>query len=322
MDKNLDKGLFLVWKNYQRRPEILAPLLNCRLEFIPHLFSTKYLRPLDYLIKIIVSVYLILKCKPDFIIGQCPPTYSVIPAILTGKPYMIDAHNPLFQVEIWKKLPLTQYLVNKSIAIIAHNSEIFQLAKKIYPSNYIVNIPNPIEVISSSYRTQRQDRQVLVISSFDFWDEPVELIIECLEELTDFTFVVTANINKLPSEMKNRLQKINNVQLTGFLPTEEYQKVLCSSAVALVLTTSEATQPEGACEALSSNTPLILSKTSLTKKMFGQWAVLVDNTKESVVAAFKSLSAQELNLAFYRDQWNTEVKKEISAINSFLSNNN
>ena len=89
----------------------------------------------------------------------------------------------------------------------------------------------------------------------------------------------------------------------------------------MVLTTSDATQPSGACEALSSNTQLIISRTSLTEKLFGEWAVLVENNSEAISQAIRSLSAQELDLAPYREKWNRSVKQEIARLSKFIEQN-
>ncbi|MGL4883751.1 MAG: glycosyltransferase [Waterburya sp.] len=312
-------GLFLVWKKYQRRPEVLASLINCQLKFIPHLFQSKYLRPLDYLIKLVVSIQAIFTQKPDFVVAQCPPTFSALPALLTKTPYVIDAHNPLFQVAMWQKLPLSKTLLSQALAIIVHNGEMFQLVKSIYPSAKLFTISDPIKSIELDQPQQRQAKQILVIASFDPWDEPVDLLIESMKQLTEYQFIVTADINKLAPETATQLQQLNNVNLTGFLATAEYHQVLCSSLAALVLTTSEATQPSGACEALSSNTQLIISKTSLTQKLFGEWAVLVDNSPASIVQAIRSLSLQELDLATYRSQWNNQVQQEITKLVELLN---
>ncbi|BAZ46270.1 hypothetical protein NIES4102_33000 [Chondrocystis sp. NIES-4102] len=307
-------GLFLVWKKYQRRPEVLASLINSQLKFIPHLFQSKYLRPLDYLIKLAVSIRQIQTQKPKFVVAQCPPTYSALPALLTKTPYVIDAHNPLFQVEMWQKLPLSKTLISKAVAIIVHNAEMFQLVKKIYPSAKLFTICDPIEQIVPAQPIERQGKQILVIASFDPWDEPVELLIETMAQLSDYQFIVTADVNKLAPETAAQLRQLNNVKLTGFLATPDYHQVLCSSLAALVLTTSEATQPSGACEALSSNTQLIISKTSLTAKLFGEWAVLVDNTPASIVEAIRSLSLKSIDLEEYRHQWNKQVQQEITQL--------
>jgi hypothetical protein len=93
---------------------------------------------------------------------------------------------------------------------------------------------------------------------------------------------------------------------------------LCSSLAALVLTTSDATQPSGACEALSSDTQLVISRTSLTEKLFGEWAVLVDNDSEAIAQAIRSLSVQELDLAAYRQKWNMSVQQEITRLSKFI----
>ncbi len=315
-------GLFLVWKKYQRRPEVLASFINCQLKFIPHLLQSKYLRPLDYLIKLVVSIQAISTQKPHFVVAQCPPTFSALPALLTKTPYVIDAHNPLFQVAMWQKLALSKTILSQALAIIVHNAEMFQLVKSIYPSAKLFTICDPIKSIVLNPPQQRQAKQILVIASFDPWDEPVDLLIESMKQLTEYQFIVTADINKLAPKTAKQLQQLDNVNLTGFLATSEYHQVLCSSLAALVLTTSEATQPSGACEALSSDTQLIISKTSLTKKLFGEWAVLVDNSPASIVQAIRSLSLQELDLTAYRSQWNNQVQQEITKLVELINQHN
>ncbi|HEY9770740.1 MAG TPA: glycosyltransferase [Coleofasciculaceae cyanobacterium] len=311
-------GLFLVWKKYQRRPEVLASLINCELKFIPHLFKNKYLRPLDYLIKLIVSVKDIWLKKPDFVVAQCPPTFSALAPWLTKTPYMIDAHNPLFQVAMWQNMPLSKTILHNALGIIVHNTEMFDLVKNSYPSAQLFTICDPIESIKPAQPQQRHPKQILVIASFDPWDEPVDLLIETMAALTDFNFIITADPDKLALETAAKLRKLSNVKLTGFLATAEYHQVLCSSLASLVLTTSDATQPSGACEALSSNTQLVISKTSLTEKLFGEWAVLVENSSESIINAIKELSLKEMDLSEYRNQWNMSVKQKIAELIKFI----
>ncbi|NJN75556.1 MAG: hypothetical protein HC796_04155 [Synechococcaceae cyanobacterium RL_1_2] len=77
------------------------------------------------------------------------------------------------------------------------------------------------------------------------------------------------------------------------------------------MTTSEGTQPSGACEALSSNTQLVISRTSLIEKLFGDWAILVDNSSDAIATAIRGLTLQQLDLAAYREQWNVGVKQEV-----------
>ena len=306
-------GLFLVWKQYQRRPEVLAPLINCELKFIPHLFKSKYFRPVDYLIKLIISIKDIWLKKPSYVVVQCPPTFTALPPWITRTPYIIDAHNPLFQVEMWRNLPFSDTLLQNALGIIVHNAEMYDLVSKDYPQARLFTISDPISAIELQ-TVERQPQQILVVASFDPWDEPVDLLIETMAKLAEFKFIITADPGKLDPETASKLKNLPNVELTGFLATEEYHRVLCSSLASLVLTTSNATQPSGACEALSSNTQLVISKTSLTEKLFGEWAILVENSTESIAEAIRGLSPQELELAANRQQWNDSVKQEIDRL--------
>lgn len=315
-------GLFLVWKKYQRRPEVLAPLINCQLKFLPHLFKSKYLRPLDYLIKLIASIRTIVATNPKFVVAQCPPTFSALPAWFTKTPYIIDAHNPLFQVEMWRKLPFSSTLLQNALAIIVHNSEMYQLVQKLAPSSKLFTISDPIVPIVPSNPEPRQPKQILVIASFDPWDEPVELIVDTIRELQEYQFIVTADVNKLAATTAQSLKELDNVKLTGFLALEEYHQMLCSSLAALVLTTSDATQPSGACEALSSDTQLVISQTSLTAKLFGEWATVVNNSVAEIAIAIRNLEPKHLDLSQYRQQWNQAVQQEVDELLQLVEHHN
>lgn len=310
------KILFLVWIKYQRRVEVLAPLIKADIKYIPHLFVSKLLRPIDYLVKLAVTIKHFLQQKPNFVIVQAGPLFIAIVPLLMGIPYIIDAHNGVFQ-GIWGSLPLSKDFIKKSQGVIVHNSEMLDLAKNIYPSTLFFNISDPIEFIPPLCKSRRE-KQILIICSFDTWDEPIETMINSIQELPEYNFIITADIKKLSATQRQRLLQCSNVCLTGFLPTKDYHAILCSSLAALVLTTSDATQPSGACEALSSDTQLILSKTSLTQKLFGDWAILVENSVQSIVQAVKSLSPKHLDLSIYRNQWNTLVQQEVSKLNDHI----
>jgi glycosyltransferase involved in cell wall biosynthesis len=301
--------IYIVWKGYQRRAEVLASLLGAELKFFPHHFESKFLRMFDYFIKLVANIHYLSQNRVRLVIVQAPPLFAAIPALILGIPYVIDAHNPVFQ-GFWGKLPLTRYLIFKAQAVIVHNSEILQLAEKRYPSLSFLKVADPIEFIPPS-KEGRREKQILIICSFDTWDEPIDLLIKCINKLPDYTFVITADVNKLSTKLGDKLKACTNIRLTGFLPTSDYHALLTSSLAALVLTTSEATQPSGACEALSSDTQLIVSETSLTRELFGEWAILIDNSVDSIVTAVNSLHVKSLDLTHYRNQWNLSVQEDM-----------
>jgi glycosyltransferase involved in cell wall biosynthesis len=307
------RALFIVWKGYQRRAEVVAPRLRSEILFIPHIFRRKLFRPIDYLYKLLVSCYTAFKQKPTFIVAQSPPLYSAVAAWLLRIPYVIDAHNPVFQnvggKVSWGKLPLSDRLIRSAAAVIVHNHGILALARQDYPDITFFNIPDPLEAIESN-QIKRVERQIFVICSFDP-DEPIATLLDSMAQLKGHTFILTADPLKLSHGLQVKLQNLKNVRMTGFLPIQEYHALLCSSAAALVLTTQDLIQPSGACEALSSNTPLIVSNTPLIREIFGEWAILVDNSVPDIVDAIKQLRPINLDLSHYRSAWNKWVDQEI-----------
>jgi glycosyltransferase involved in cell wall biosynthesis len=319
----MSRALFIVWKRYQRRAEVVAPRLKSEILFIPHIFRRKLFRPIDYLYKLLVGCFVALKQKPAFIVAQAPPLYSALAAWLLRIPYVIDGHNPVFQnvggKVAWGKLPMSKVLIRDAAAVIVHNHGILKLAKQAYPNITFFNIPDPLEAIESG--SLRAERQIFVICSFDP-DEPVEVLLDSMARLQDYTFILTADALKLPQVLQSKLQGLQNVRMTGFLPIREYHDLLCGSAAALVLTTQDLIQPSGACEALSSNTPLIVSNTPLIQEMFGEWAILVDNSVPSIVEAISQLKTSDLDLSHYRMTWNKLVDGEIEKLLDFLDGSN
>ena len=313
MNKNQNKGrcLYIVWKGYQRRAEVLAPLFDADIKFIPHLFRNKYLRPLDYFYKLVVTVFYMLKTKPSYAIVQAPPHYAALPPLILGTPYIIDGHNGIFQ-SYWHKLPLFSTIMEKSKAIIVHNSEFLAMFGKTFPKKPFIVVADPLQYIDPK-EVQRKKNQILFVCSFDH-DEPIEAIINTIERTPDYNFVITADPKKLPLSQRQRLEACDNLHLTGFLSTEAYHETLCSSTAAIALTNMVATQQSGACEALSSNTPLIATRSTLSEKLFGDWAILVDNNADSIVNGIRNLKQQALDLHSERNDWNNGVKSGVSKV--------
>ena len=301
---------FLVWKGYQRRVDVLAPQFNADVKYIPHLFRRKQLRPLDYLYKLIVSILYLIRKRPPYVIVQAPPHYAALPALLLNIPYIIDGHNGIFQ-SYWHRLPLFSLIISRSQGVIVHNEEFSRLFRDRYPEKPFYVVQDPVQYISAP--VARKANQILFVCSFDH-DEPVEAIIGTIQQLPEITFVITADPIKLSPEHRAQLENCPNVKLTGFLSTEEYHAVLCSSTAAIALTDMEATQQSGACEALSSNTPLIATRSRLSESLFGNWATLVDNNADSIVAGINALNDKPLDLAVERMMWNQKVRYGVNEV--------
>lgn len=304
-------ALFIAWETYQRRAELLAPMLDSQLAYFPNRMPTRWLRPIDYVLKLAATWTRIRRAEPRFVVAQAPPHFSMLAPRLAGVPYVLDIHNGLFQSS-WSRLPLVRYAIKHASCVLVHNDEILEIARGMHPGVEFLVLMDPIESIKVP-DLARDAKQVLFICSFDS-DEPLEAIVGTVEGVPELEFVITANPAKLPFELRERLVACQNVRLTEHLSVEDYQRTLCSSRAAIALTQTEATQQSGACEALSSDTPLLVSRTALSDQLFGSWATLVDNTADSIIAALRSQGTTELDLAPERKRWNERVQAQLNRI--------
>jgi glycosyltransferase involved in cell wall biosynthesis len=199
-------------------------------------------------------------------------------------------------------------ILRNACAVIAHNEEIQKLAQERLPDAHPITIRDPVDSICWS--VPRNPNQVLFVCSFDS-GEPVEIFPEIVGSLPEYNFYVTADPLKLPRGLRAAMRSLPNLTFTGFLPAREYQELLCSSAVAVVLEKTKSTQPSGACEALSSDTPLVLTRSTLTATLFGKWAYLVNHDSNEIAAAIRKAALEQLDLSRYRQRWNTDVDAAI-----------
>jgi glycosyltransferase involved in cell wall biosynthesis len=310
------QAAFIVWLSYQRRSEVFAPLVG-RAEpvYFPHYFRSSALRPLDYLLKLVRTIIYLQRRKPAYAILQAPPIFAALAAILTKIPYVVDVHNGLVQ-SFWSKIPLTHLCLNRAVALIAHNSEIASALSDRVPSANVVVIQDPIQHIPVRGRA-REKGSILFICSFDR-DEPVELILNVIRALPSYHFTITANLQRLSPELRSSYQQCPNLLLSGFLKTADYHVLLTSSQAAVVLSTMPSVQPSGAVEALSSDTPLVVTRTTLTEVLFGEWAVLCDNSLDSVITAIQSIGNEALDLAGYRSRWNENVAHGVAVLKQLV----
>jgi glycosyltransferase involved in cell wall biosynthesis len=147
---------------------------------------------------------------------------------------------------------------------------------------------------------------VFMISSFNR-DEPIEEVWKAANLLTknDIKIFVSGNPQKLLPEnlFKNTPP---NVTFTGFLPENEFVKMLNRASAIMVLTDAEYTLLCGCYEAVSVEKPLITSGTIVLKELFDR-AIYVNSNPESIAEGVKkALQRPE----YYIDQ-TKEMKKSL-----------
>jgi glycosyltransferase involved in cell wall biosynthesis len=126
---------------------------------------------------------------------------------------------------------------------------------------------------------------VVVIGKFAL-DEPTEEIVSAASDLGDVHFYFTGPIERAKKRIETK-KLSRNITLTGFLPREDFIGLVKAADVALVLVTTANTMQMGAWEAMSCDTPVILSDWELLRLTFPRGAIFVRNVKGSIIEGIK-----------------------------------
>ncbi|MCL1469337.1 hypothetical protein [Argonema antarcticum] len=285
------KQLFVAWIAFHRRPVSMQSHFGYELKFSQFAFSKRYLRPLEYLVKGWTTLVLLLHKKPEAIWLQLAPTPLLYVAylykILFNRHVIIiaDCHNVLFRAP-WINLPGAVDLLNRCDLVILHNDCVKQQATAagvIGKCLYVLeDRPAMLDCGIIEDRSAFPHPWVLFPCSFHA-DEPIEVVLAAARLVPDITFVLTGDTIRAKG-IHNLTNIPPNVKLPGFLPTVEFDMLLCTTDAVLGLTTLEDVQVCTANEAVGSAKPLILSETKLLKKLFYKGAVYVKSDNPQSIA--------------------------------------
>lgn len=308
----------IAWVSYQRRADIMKNYWGYEDFYITSRFKKKLLRPFDYISKIYSTINILIKYRPDVLWLQLPPTFLVFIGLIykkinKEKVYIIcDFHNSALRPK-WFNLPLVQSSLNKIDALIAHNEQVRdELIQKKIKSDVIV----VLEDMPFSYSCndlQVVKNTVLFPCSFDI-DEPLNVVIEAARKVPHIIFNITGNyVGKVNQNVIDNTPE--NVNFTGYLSRESFDKLFFESSVILGLTTRDNVQLSVSNEALSADKSMVLSNTTTLKNLFGDAAVFVDSLNAESIAKgcifaventddlqFKTMHLKELRIARWEQQ--------------------
>lgn len=326
-DRREDKvpRLFMIWVFYSGRSYLLSKAFNAKLYNINFLSKKTFIYALfRYFISIFYTIFILTSKRPKIIFLMNLPVFLPMTVYLYAKLfkcyYIIDSHSGLFNRKAWNIfLPIMKVIYKNCLINIAHNEK----DAKIYQSWGVKSAILSTEVYP--YDTYERvllktKNNVVVIGKFSD-DEPYDQIILAAKNMDHVQFYFTGPIEKAKRKMDvNNLPK--NVVLTGFLPQEEFIRLVKSVDVALALVTTAETMQMAAWEAMSCEVPIILSDWQLLRRTFPKGAIFVKNTQQSIVEGIQKFFAnQEL---FQREisqlkaekkiLWDREVQKILAVI--------
>jgi len=302
-------AIWITWER-QRRSLVLAEQFNAKLFVYDDAFSNCLLR---YIILLLRTFKLIVKEKPKYVFCQNPSLFLTYMLCLIKNTFnfvlIVDRHsNFRFEnkegiVDIIFKY-ISNYTIKRANNTIVTNNYLCDFVNKIGGRGAVLQDKLP-ELTLGVVTSMKGKTNVVFISSFSS-DEPIDEVIHSFEGLEDQYLYITGNYKKSTkySKLANKLPQ--NIIFTGFLEEREYQSLLVSADIVMVLTTQEHTLTCGAYEGVALGKPLIVSNTNAMRDYFGAGVEYTDPDraaiKKSLTKCIDKIELCENNIKMLRSE--------------------
>ena len=248
-----------------------------------------------YFFQAVKTLYLLLRDRPQCVICMSPPVFALIPVwlycrLMPGRGYVIDYHTAAFTMRIYRRLFFMQrFFARRAIVNLLTNAH---LASIVSGWGGRVHLVGDVRVRFDRIQAPRQLRpgafNVTFVSRYSR-TEPLDVVYEAARRLDSegVHILVTGDLKDAAPEVI--AQKPGNVTLTGFLALEEYAGLLRDSDAVMCLCTNDNTMQRGAYEAMSVETPLVLSNWQILRDTFSSGAAYVENTVEGICEGIRAV---------------------------------
>ncbi|MBN8579076.1 MAG: hypothetical protein J0L96_00285 [Anaerolineae bacterium] len=313
------RSVFIVWKEYQRRVEVMAPYLGAECFYFHYSWEerSKFFKALSYILKTFNTLKCLLENKPSIILVQfppAPPLYAVaLYAWLSGAKYVSDCHLGVTNAR-WLGWPLVKKLLAGGVVIVHNEHLVEQTEAELQLKAFVLRdgivAKQSHEVGSNALLKDLglyPNTYVIFPCSFSA-DEPIQEMIDAARLLPEIKFVMTWYVEKLAKQIRDSLPP--NVTLTGFLKTDDFNCLFANAGAALVLTKYENVQLSGMQEAMAFGIPAVVTDLRTTRFLYKNYPVYVDNTVASIMQGIKLALQHRINLEQQMNLLRIESEKE------------
>jgi len=309
----------VAWTHVPRRQQQLADLLDGD-TIIVDTARSKQSAALRYLRAAVETTIRLWRRGPSVVIVSVPPIPTAVVVYmvsrLLGFRFLMDSHPGAFGLmgdETSRRLSAIHRFLVRRAQYVAVTTE--PLAREVARLGGIAGLlhepPPPGRAMSS------------LVSGYVFFpgsggrDEPYELIFEIARAMPDWKFLATGSpghkVGSTPS----------NLQLVGWVPVAEFERLLYSALAVLVLSSERESVMRTAYEACYALKPLVVSATPATERYFPH-AIHVRNTPANISdGLLASVGLEEETLIRQREQavrtWNSQFLILKSTVDRLLS---
>jgi len=230
--------------------------------------------------------------RPSVVFVMTPPTVACAPVwlygLLTGTPYIIDAHSGAFLLPRWRRvLFLHRFFSRRALSTLVTNPFLDGIVRNWGARTSIV--PDvPVRLPEPRPWPMNSPRNITLVCTFST-DEPVAVFFEAARATPDIQFFVTGD--PAAADSTTLAAKPSNVTLTGFIPRADYAGLVLASDAVMTMTTRDNTMQRGAYEAIYAGKPVITANQPFLRREFAKGTVHVDLNPEAISAGFRRLYA-------------------------------
>lgn len=291
------KIIFISWTPFGRHTELLGKALCAEIFFIEKFIKLggiywKLLFPLDYLLKSIKTIYIILNTKPAIVFIQNPPSIAAVLLIIISKflkfKSVIDSHNGAFE-RPWVNLPLHLWALKSADLVTVHNNILFN---QLFSDEKFLGIKfrvlnTRLAEFPNHLKESQQEIYFLVVSSFSN-DEPMDILLEGIsffsKKRQNIKFKITGNYKK-NIELYNNYNGNSNLEFLGFVDRQTYDYLLINSYGVISLSTRDNVQQCALIEAVGAQVPFISSRNATNTDLFDEKMILTEISPNEIEKA-------------------------------------
>ena len=293
---NNTNAIWITWEEHRRSTE-LSKAFNSKLYVLTSPENNIIRRFIRYVVLSIKTLRVLYYNKPKIVFAQNP---SVVLAMILSvwKSFfkyilIVDRHSN-FKLENmdskyfkWKMFHIiSNYSIRRADITIVTNKFLSDIVNKLGGSGFILEDKLP-EMCEGKKIKLPGEINIVFVSTFSD-DEPIDEVIEAAKHIDDkWNIYITGKYHRYFSRKAIDINDLpNNIFLTGFLPESEYQTLLKSADVIIILTREEYLLNCGSYEGISIGKPIILSDTKTIRNYFNKGVIY---TKSSDVDISKAI---------------------------------
>ncbi|OQX14865.1 MAG: hypothetical protein BWK80_41445 [Desulfobacteraceae bacterium IS3] len=287
------KIIWITWER-QRRSLELAKALNARCYVLSEPDALQGIA--RYLYLIIKTAIVLVREKPGILFVQNPSIVLAAFACAFKKYFdyklIVDRHSN-FKLETlhsnsikWKSFHfLSRYTIKNADMTIITNDYLSDIVGKLGGKGFILQDKLPEMALGEPFESDGK-KHIVFISAFAE-DEPLAEVIEAATfSDRNRIFHITGDCSKYGK--KHLLRRLPpNIKLTGFLAEKDYQSLLMSADLLIVMTKKDHLINCGIYEAVAIGKPVIVSDTEAIKNYFKRGVIFSKYDSRSIAAAIR-----------------------------------